>query len=1046
MSQQILRALMHLFAIIARPESNKKDRRSVVEAFLKRQLNLELVNEYLEIFDNHYSFQQEKQSEAAKRKKRTASDSVRVLVICTRINEELNQRQKIIVFINLLEFVKSDNEKITKQEFDFITTVAETFNISSGEFENMRDFVLFPFENFPDSDNCIIIDNNAGFSFNNTRHIYREELEGQIRVLRIKNVNMYLVRYIGDSEMYLNSQLVQQDKVYVFDSGTSLRNPRIKPIYFIDIVTSFSPHLTESQIIFKANNIEYRFKGGNVGLQQLSFTEESARLIGIMGSSGSGKSTLLNVLNGSLDPCRGQVLVNDIDIHRDKEEVEGLIGYVSQEDLLIEDLTVYQNLYYNAKLCFDHYTEEDIISTVNNLLQQLGLYDIRNIQVGSPLNKKISGGQRKRLNIALELIREPAILFLDEPTSGLSSRDSENIMDLLKELSLKGKLIFVVIHQPSSEIFKMFDRLLILDTGGFLIYNGDPVDAIIYFKSHVQHANWSESECHECGNVNPEQLFNIIETNVLDEFGKQTQSRKISPWEWAYYQLQHSLNNENKLPVHIGLPAISFRIPNRLRQFLIFVKRDVLAKLSNQQYLIINFLEAPVLAFLLSYIIKYSDINSSSTTGYTFSGNLNVPVYLFMSVIVAIFIGLTVSAEEIIRDRKILKREAFLNLSWSGYLFSKILVLFVISAVQAFFFVLVGNTITEIKGMYFQYWLVLFSAWCFSNVLGLIISDSFKTAVTIYILIPFLVIPQLILSGIIVKFEELNPSLSSPGRIPFYGEIITARWAYEALAVYQFRNNPYEREFYHYNRAMSSAEFMNNFWIRNLQNKLDYCRRNLSNPQNRETTERHFKLILNEFIKEQKRNLQVEPGFDFTGITPSEIDTDIMDRAGEYLAGLNRFYIQLYNSANSEKDKIITGYHKTEEGRQKFIERRNSYHNGALSDLVRNSREVIRIVEHDDRLYQRVDPIYRLPEGRFIKAHFYAPEKRLFGNTFNTLWINTMVIWVMTGILFIVLYFRLLRRGLEKIEEGFGLIRTKLSGKWSLEELKIPALRKTGTT
>ncbi len=1029
MSQQILRALMQLFAIIARPESNKKDRRSVVEAFLKRQLNLEIVNEYLEIFDNHYSIQQEKQSEAAKRKKRTASDSVRVLVICTRINEELNQRQKIIVLLNLLEFVKSDNEDITPQEFDFITTVAETFNISSGEYRNMRDFILFPFENIPDSGNFIIIDNNAAFSYGSTRHIHREGLEGQIRVLRIDNVNMYLVRYIGDSEMYLNSQLMQQDKVYVFDSGTSLRNPRIKPIYFSDIVTSFSPHLTESKIIFRANNIEYRFKGGNVGLQRLSFTEQSGRLIGIMGSSGSGKSTLLNVLNGSLDPYRGEVLVNDIDIHREKEEVEGLIGHVSQDDLLIEELTVYQNLYYNAKLCFDHYTEKEIIKTVNNLLQQLGLFDIRNIQVGSPLNKKISGGQRKRLNIALELIREPAILFLDEPTSGLSSRDSENIMDLLKELSLKGKLIFVVIHQPSSEIFKMFDRLLILDTGGLLIYNGDPVDAIIYFKSHVQHANWSESECHECGNVNPEQLFNIIETNVLDEFGKQTKSRKISPWEWAYYQLQHSLNNENNPPVHIGLPEISFSIPNRFRQFLVFVKRDVLAKLSNQQYLIINFLEAPVLAFLLSYIIKYTDINTSSTAGYTFSGNLNVPVYLFMSVIVAIFIGLTVSAEEIIKDRKILKREAFLNLSWSGYLFSKILVLFVISAVQAFFFVLVGNTITEIKGMYFQYWLVLFSAWCFSNVLGLIISDSFKTAVTIYILIPFLVIPQLILSGIIVKFEELNPSLSSPGRIPFYGEIITARWAYEALAVYQFRNNPYERKFYQYNRAMSNAEFMNNFWIRNLQNRLDYCRRNLSNPQNRETTESHFRLILNELIKEQKRNLQVGPGFDFTLITPSEIDTDIMDRAGEYLAGLNRFYIQLYNSANSEKDKIITGYHQTEEGRQEFIEMRNSYHNGALSDLVRNTREVMRIVEHEDRLYQRVDPIYRLPEGRFIKAHFYSPEKRLFGNTYHTLWINTMVIWVMTGILFIILYFRLLRKGLDKIEESVGLIRTKLSGK-----------------
>ena len=159
--------------------------------------------------------------------------------------------------------------------------------------------------------------------------------------------------------------------------------------------------------------------------------------------------------------------------------------------------------------------------------------------MGSPLNKKISGGQRKRLNIALELIREPAVLFLDEPTSGLSSRDSENILDLLKDLSLKGKLVFVVIHQPSSDIFKMFDKLLILDTGGYLIYNGNPVDSIIYFKSRVQHADWNESECATCGNVNPEQVFNIVETSVLDEYGKLTDTRKISPKEWSELFNEH---------------------------------------------------------------------------------------------------------------------------------------------------------------------------------------------------------------------------------------------------------------------------------------------------------------------------------------------------------------------------------------------------------------------------------------------------------------------------------------------------------------------------
>ncbi|NJK86179.1 MAG: ABC transporter permease [Bacteroidales bacterium] len=208
--------------------------------------------------------------------------------------------------------------------------------------------------------------------------------------------------------------------------------------------------------------------------------------------------------------------------------------------------------------------------------------------------------------------------------------------------------------------------------------------------------------------------------------------------------------------------------------------------------------------------------------GYTFLGNSNLPVYIFMSVIVAIFMGLTVSAEEIIKDRKILKREAFLNLSWASYLLSKVAVLLIISGIQAFTFVLVGNSIIEIRDMFFQYWLVLFSAWAASNLMGLVISDSFKTVVTIYILIPFLVIPQIILSGIIVRYEKLNPKISSPSSIPIYGELMTARWGYEALMVHQFMENRYMQNFYDFNKTMSIAEFKKNYWVTNLLTKIDY--------------------------------------------------------------------------------------------------------------------------------------------------------------------------------------------------------------------------------
>ncbi len=194
---------------------------------------------------------------------------------------------------------------------------------------------------------------------------------------------------------------------------------------------------------------------------------------------------MLSVLNGSERPSSGRVMINGIDIYEQPHKIEGVVGFIPQDDLLMEDLTVFQNLYFAAELCFGHYTKHELSVLVEKVLLNVGLSEIRNIKVGSPLKKTISGGQRKRLNIALELLREPAILFVDEPTSGLSSRDSENIMDLLKELSLRGKMIFVVIHQPSSDIFKMFDTLIILDVGGFQIYYGNPLESVNYFQDIV---------------------------------------------------------------------------------------------------------------------------------------------------------------------------------------------------------------------------------------------------------------------------------------------------------------------------------------------------------------------------------------------------------------------------------------------------------------------------------------------------------------------------------------------------------------------------------
>ena len=252
-----------------------------------------------------------------------------------------------------------------------------------------------------------------------------------------------------------------------------------------------------------------------------------------------------------------------------------------------------------------------------------------------------------------------------------------------------------------------------------------------------------------------------------------------------------------------------------------FATRDTLSKLSNKQYLLINLLEAPLLAVILSVIIKYKSAPGGQE--YLFRFNENFPAFLLMSIIVALFMGLTVSAEEIIRDRKILRRESFLNLSWNSYLMSKVTILFVLSAIQTFSFVVIGILILEIEWtMLLPFWFVLVTTSCFASVLGLNISSAFNSAVTVYVMIPLLLIPQMILSGLLFSFDKLNSVISTKGKVPILADMMASRWAYEALVVDQFVSNKYEKPFYTYEKIESQADFHASFLVNELERKRKY--------------------------------------------------------------------------------------------------------------------------------------------------------------------------------------------------------------------------------
>ena len=1011
MSEEILKALMKLFAIIAKQDGGVEDSEiDFVESFLTTQLSADFVEEYLALFFKDAGIKSREDNKTQKEgnekiKLTSVKDSVRILGICKKINRTLTQEQKVVVLVRLFELIASD-KKFSEQRMAILNTVAEVFNISAEEFKDTETFVINDSIDDLDISSVMIIDDNDQ-NFKNAKHIRSIELDKELFILQIKSVELYFLRYTGSQEVLLNGLPVRSNRIYLFANGSSVRFTKGKPVYYSDVVSKYMADVTSAKITYNVSNVEFKFKNGGIGLQNINLSEEQGRLMGIMGASGAGKTTLLNVLTGIEAPSKGEVLVNGINLHTEKEKMEGVIGYIPQDDLLIEELTVYENLYFNAKLCFKDLKEEELHKKVEITLSNLGLLDRKDLKVGSPLNKTISGGQRKRLNIALELIREPPILFVDEPTSGLSSRDSENVMDLLRELSMKGKLIFVVIHQPSSEIYKMFDKMIILDTGGYEIYYGNPVEAVTYFKKLDAQINSDVGECPTCGNVNPESIFNIIDAQVVDEFGRYTNKRKVSPEEWeSKYKEKKSFERHPDLSEE---PPKSLNIPSWIKQTMIYFRRDSLAKVSNKQYIILNILEAPLLGFILSFLIRYiADPNSNI---YIFRENENIPIYIFMSIIVAMFLGLMVSGEEIFKDRKILKRESFLNLSRSSYLISKITILLIISAIQSFLFVLVGNFILGIGSLWFEYWWALFTIATFSNLLGLNLSSAFNSAVTIYIMIPLVMIPQMALGGAMFSFDKLNRAVGSVEGVPPVCEFMATRWVYEGLMVHQYKDNKFEKHFYDLERKMYNADFKTVYYLPELKDRAEYCTEKIENADDsvKNIIVEKLALLKNELHKESVRTdikFKELVNLDINKFT-KETGYSVLD----YIETLETHYNTIYGTMNSKKEKIINYLDKNKPG--EYNKNRQKYHNESVSDIVRKIYEKNKIIAYKDRLIQQTEPIYETPWIKHpfdFRAQFYSPTKHFAGKDIDTFWFNMWVVWLMTILSYITLYYDILKK------------------------------------
>jgi ABC-type multidrug transport system ATPase subunit len=880
-----------------------------------------------------------------------------VTAICSNLQTDIRNTEKALLLLRLLEFC-TDDDGFTDVMFK---TMAEQFNISDEQYNNFMDFV-----------------NNKA-----TEHVMLHQLEGfegTLKTLLDPATGLLLFTYMGNDTVLLNDVPVLSGAYQVWIQSSVLKSKSGKPVYYSSIISCYEHTDGEVQAVeFCGRNINFRFPHSDNGMHNLSFTLHNGELLAIMGGSGTGKTTLLSLLNGSLKPQEGSITINGHDISEPK--AKDLIGFVPQDDLLIEELTVYQNLWFTAKLCFEGMPDEAIDRRVMKTLKDLGLDAAKDLKVGSAINKYISGGQRKRLNIALELIREPAVLFLDEPTSGLSSSDTEKVINLLKEQTLKGKLIVVNIHQPSSDVYKLFDRLWLLDKGGYPVFDGNPIDAITYFKEAANYADAETSACPMCGNVNPEIVLNIIDEKALNSNGEVSDERKMKPQDW--HELYLKGRDEMPEPAVSTIPPSDQKKPGVLKQFAIFLHRNIRTKITNVQYLLITLLQAPLLAVVCAMLTRYAP-----PEGYSVMDNKNLVSYFFMAVIVATFTGMSGSAEEIIKDRALLKRESFLHLSYSSYIWSKIVYMAGVSLIQTLLFIVIGNTIMGLHGLFLTWWFILFVTALLANLTGLLLSQCLNSVVAIYISIPMLLIPQILLCGLVVSFSDLTPK-STTGNVPLIGDLIPSRWSYEALAVTSFTDNEYERQFFDVHKDKYETQYYNIGLLYELQSQLETMKD--EQERKKESKVDHLQVI--------RTNLPQLTAF--CGMKPYQGDESYQS-LNDYMKEAEAILSKRSNQLTLKADALASDYIR-KNGKEAFLQLKRDNYNIKLEDCVigADQRSMLDII--DNHAVPRTGLIYLTPQSKIGRAPFYSSEKILGSWHIKTLWFNMGVLLLMCVVMVILL-------------------------------------------